>query len=526
MPDAEQPLVSCVMPTTARRRLFVPQAIRYFQQQDYPNKELLVVDDGVEPIADVVPEDPQVRYIRLEGTRTLGTKRNLCVEAASADLIMHWDDDDWISSKRISYQMEALLRAGAEICGQRQMIFYELASGRAWLYEYPAGQRPWLAGGSLLYTREFWSRSPFPDVQVASDTRFIWSQRLDRSVVVPHYDFYVAMIHPENTSKKNCRGSYWSPWPGSVQSVMGADYAFYEPFLTKIEKSHLFTSGKPTIPPQPVPPATVSVPQEAKQRENHASAAKESDSRAPGLVPMIRSAGRRPKVSCILAAGNRPGFTRQVIRCFLRQTFADAELVVVDDGEQSVAELCAGLFRVRYVRLDEPTVLGRKLNIGIEQASGVIMQKLDHRGFYQQDFLARSVSTLQTAKEEGAIVTWDCFTVFLAEQRQLRFSGHGWTAGGTLCFRHSLWEQLPFRDEQHQVDDWFIQDHQTRPVKVCAPELYTIVRHGRNTKERLSNGVLVDDYFKFLPSHDRKLEDLIEPIDRPFYQALANGGGQ
>src|ERR1700682_5440415 len=198
MMDTSPPLVSCVMPTTARRRLFVPQAIRYFQRQDYPNKELLVVDDGAEPIAELVPDDPQVRYIRLEGTRTLGVKRNLCVEAARGDLIMHWDDDDWTSSQRISYQRQALLRADAEICGLTQMIFYELASGRAWLYEYPRGLRPWLAGNSLLYTREVWRRSPFPDVQVASDTRFVWSQKMDRSIAVADYSFYVAMIHPGN----------------------------------------------------------------------------------------------------------------------------------------------------------------------------------------------------------------------------------------------------------------------------------------------------------------------------------------
>ncbi|HXM36443.1 MAG TPA: hypothetical protein VN920_14715, partial [Pyrinomonadaceae bacterium] len=64
-----------------------------------------------------------------------------------------------------------------------------------------------------------------------------------------------------------------------------------------------------------------------------------------------------------------------------------------------------------------------------------------------------------------------------------------------------------------------------RLVKVCAPELYMLVRHGRNTWERLSNGVPVDDYFSFLPAYSRRLDDLIEPLDRSFYQSLVNGGG-
>ena len=44
-PATGLPLVSCVMPT-ANRRPYVAQAIRYFQRQDYPNKELVILDDG------------------------------------------------------------------------------------------------------------------------------------------------------------------------------------------------------------------------------------------------------------------------------------------------------------------------------------------------------------------------------------------------------------------------------------------------------------------------------------------------
>ena len=43
-------LVSCIMPTASRRR-FVPLAIRYFLSQDYPNKELLILDDGDDSVA-------------------------------------------------------------------------------------------------------------------------------------------------------------------------------------------------------------------------------------------------------------------------------------------------------------------------------------------------------------------------------------------------------------------------------------------------------------------------------------------
>jgi glycosyltransferase involved in cell wall biosynthesis len=242
------------------------------------------------------------------------------------------------------------------------------------------------------------------------------------------------------------------------------------------------------------------------------------------VSPLIHTNGRKPKVSCILATGNRPAFTRQAIRCFLRQTFDDSELIVVDDGERSIAELCAGLFRVRYIRLDARTTLGSKLNIGIENARGEIIQKLDDDDFYQQDFLARSTGALLGAADERAVVTWDCFTIFIAGESCVRYSGHGWTTGGTLSFHRELWEQRPFRDEPRRVDAWFITDHDPRLVKICAPDLYMLVRHGRNTWGQLDTGFPVDDYFKSLPAHHKCLDEVVEPIDRPFYHWLAKEG--
>jgi hypothetical protein len=41
----ELPLVSCIMPTN-NRRTFVPKAIEFFLRQDYPNRQLIIIDDG------------------------------------------------------------------------------------------------------------------------------------------------------------------------------------------------------------------------------------------------------------------------------------------------------------------------------------------------------------------------------------------------------------------------------------------------------------------------------------------------
>src|SRR5438874_1492302 len=113
------PLVSCIMPTH-NRRAFVPQAIEYFLRQDYPNKELIIVDDGTDPVSDLVPADERIHYIRLDVKQPIGTKRNLACQEARGSIIIHWDDDDWHASYQLSYQVEEIQRLMGE-----DWIFYD-----------------------------------------------------------------------------------------------------------------------------------------------------------------------------------------------------------------------------------------------------------------------------------------------------------------------------------------------------------------------------------------------------------------
>jgi glycosyltransferase involved in cell wall biosynthesis len=229
-------------------------------------------------------------------------------------------------------------------------------------------------------------------------------------------------------------------------------------------------------------------------------------------------------VSCILATRNRTAFARQAIRCFLGQTYDQSELIVVDDGEERVEHLCAGLYRVRYIRLDEPATLGKKLNIGIQHAEGTTIQKLDDDDYYHPDFLERAISALAHTNPARTLVAWDCFSILLVGEKQARYSGHGWAAGGTLCFHRALWARGSFRDVPSQVDTFLIQDHRPSIVKVCAPELYMLVRHGRNTWTQMSDGADVNAYFRRLPLYSKPLDDFVEPLDARFYRSLKTEG--
>ncbi len=362
--SSSQPLVSCVMPTTARRRLFIPQAINYFQRQDYVNKELLVVDDGPESIADLIPTDPSVRYIRLAGRRSLGQKRNECVKAAAGDLIMHWDDDDWMAPHRISQQVEALHSERALVCGLQRMLFYDFTTGAVWLYEYPNNHRRWVAGGSLLYRREFWQRSPFPNVQVGSDTRFIWGQATTELAVMPDYSFYVALVHSGNTSQKDPKGSYWKNWTGDLRDILGEDLPFYESLNRP--------AGK-TAPAAPRATTVAAIPRSAQ-----------------AIVPSRTKEGVMsevtPTYSIIMVVHNTCDITKLATLRTLRHSAGhDARLVVVDnassDGTERWLALLAQRGDIDLIRCETNRGHGPALELARAQTKSPYIVALDSDAF-------------------------------------------------------------------------------------------------------------------------------------------------
>lgn len=221
------PLVSCIMPT-ADRPLFVPQAIRYFLAQDYPQAELIVVDAGETPVADLIPDDERIRYERTDSGLSLGALRNLACELAQGQIIAHWDDDVWQAPARLSYQVTALLHRQVALCGINNELHLDLTTGQAWHSTRPPGERPWLAGSSLCYLRTFWQVNPFPDLNLGEDIQFVRRAGARQLLALESVTFLVDMIHGDNTSPKTPESPHWFPYPvDRIRALLGDDWAFY-----------------------------------------------------------------------------------------------------------------------------------------------------------------------------------------------------------------------------------------------------------------------------------------------------------
>lgn len=193
------PLVSCVMPTKDRRE-FIPAAIECWLRQTYENKELVIVDDGEDPIADLVPTDERIRYFfRKVRRNTTGKKRNLCNELSRGEIICHFDDDDWSSPERIQFQVDLLDKSGRPATGFNMLLFWDCLKSRA--LRYRSHVKGYVCGTSLCYLKELWRGHQFKDKQVASDNDFVYPilKQIEASSDMSHM---VARIHTKHTSNK------------------------------------------------------------------------------------------------------------------------------------------------------------------------------------------------------------------------------------------------------------------------------------------------------------------------------------
>lgn len=211
------PLISCIMPTF-NRRAFVPRAIRCFLDQDYPETELLILDDGADAVVDLIPEDPRIHYARDLERRSHGAKCNALCATARGRFIAHWDDDDWYPPDRLTRQAQVLSdpELGVEVCGSSRAYYVDAARGRAWEYGYAGRRRPYVLGNTLCYTRAQWQRNPFQDLWCGSDTQFLSSPTLGRVHDFAEYGFVVASVHENNVSFKRVDTEGWRAIPMDV----------------------------------------------------------------------------------------------------------------------------------------------------------------------------------------------------------------------------------------------------------------------------------------------------------------------
>lgn len=419
-------LVTCIMPTRNRRN-WVGRSIECFLAQDYAERELLILDDGDDSVADLVPRDPRITYRRLENRSLIGTKRNLACNLARGALIAHWDDDDWYPSWRLRRQVQSLRETNAEVSGSSRLYYIDVAAQKAFRYAY-SGRRSWVAGNTLLYRKTFWQSHRFPDIQVGEDTRFVWMAAAERVTDIKDAEICVASLHPGNTSKKVVGGCWWNPVPlATIQTL----------------KNH--------VPPEPNSNITV---------------------------------------SCIMPTRDRREFLKLSLRSFLSQDYPSRELIIVDDGRDRVEDLARGVPRVRYVHVGKCASIGEKRNLACSMASGQVIVHWDDDDWYapsriraQVEPLLRGTAEL-TGLHNSHILCLPQGEFWGPSEKLHRAMFVGNVHGGTLMYWKRLWDRGIRYPHTNLAEDAMLirlslaKGNRIQPVE--NEGVFVYMRHGRN----------------------------------------------
>lgn len=225
-----RPRITAVMLVNGRHEM-AARAIKCFVAQTYPNKRLLIYDTGAERLAGwpkrsdvwyVAPDARTSEELRSIKPAPIGRLRNIANHEAlkytQADILTHWDSDDWSNPHRmvdefsflensygtLRFTKEGVLAGDLIRCvGYRSMLFWDSMRQEAW--SFSTRDERYLLGTSMFYTRQAWLRAPFHDGPYEDHA---WWQANNAHclgfhawrVNGPSLPLMVASIHDGNTS--------------------------------------------------------------------------------------------------------------------------------------------------------------------------------------------------------------------------------------------------------------------------------------------------------------------------------------
>lgn len=217
--EDELPDVS-ILCITKDRRPFMPLLKYCYMIQSYPEDklEIVIVDDGDDPIEDTLFGVPNVKYVRCEPGMTISQKRNLGVENAMYDIIAVMDDDDVYPNNSILQRVAMLTMEPKKQCGFCTTIpCYDITKYSSFMNVPPMqlelSER--VSEASLIFTKSFWNENKFDDmVHIGEGNAFIRGREHMCRVLSPQ-EIIVSLLHPKNTSSrklpdiKESNGCHW-----------------------------------------------------------------------------------------------------------------------------------------------------------------------------------------------------------------------------------------------------------------------------------------------------------------------------
>ena len=152
------------MPTYGRHE-YVCESLSLFLAQDYPHKELIIVNDCPGQLMET--EAPGVRVFNFPSRfKSLGLKRNFAIQQAAGEIIAVWDDDDIYLPWHLSLATEVIVNEGREFfCPQESWSYW----GTHRLREMRSSFE-WINHATWVFRKNLWNElQGYPEITLGED---------------------------------------------------------------------------------------------------------------------------------------------------------------------------------------------------------------------------------------------------------------------------------------------------------------------------------------------------------------------
>jgi mannosyltransferase OCH1-like enzyme/glycosyltransferase involved in cell wall biosynthesis len=403
-----QPQVSCLMVTKDRAKL-AKRSIFCFLQQTYPNKELVIIDNGNSPeLVEFIRSlnHPQINYYQVSPAGlTLGDFRNLSVAKAQGDYLAIWDDDDLSDPARLELQMAAIQTLRVDFCLLDSVYIW-------WPHQQRLAQswrRTW--EGSIVCRQEIFPT--YPSYQRGEDTELVESLMARyRVAALNRPELYLYCYHESNTYGA---AHFEHNWHVAQSQFEHEDYINMMQQLELRLPIHSYLQSLRSI----------SMNNEVEILDSE-------------TIPT------KPLVSCLMVTKNRDQLARSAIECFLNQTYPDKELIIIDDGdrhelEKFVTELNSP--QIVYYRLpSQGLTLGELRNLAVEKATGYYLAQWDDDDLYHPQRLELQVQAIVDTNVDGCYLN-SLYMWWPDQQRLAHSCQRSWEC--TLVCRKEIFPAYP-----------------------------------------------------------------------------------
>lgn len=271
------PFVSVCTPTF-NRRPFINAMIACFNSQDYPQDrmEWIIIDDGTDPIEDLVASHPRVKYFRYETKMTLGKKRNLLHEKSRGEILVYMDDDDYYPPQRVSHAVHMLVTHPDALCaGSSEIYIYFKHIGQMKRFG-PYGPNHATAG-TFAFKRKLLKHNRYNDDACLAEERAFLKDYTVPFVQLDPMKVILVFSHEHNTFDKrkllvNANPEVVRDSPKKVMDFI-KDPAVRRFYMVELEKLlENYAPGRPDMKPDVIAQTIQLEKERAKMAEDAAAA--------------------------------------------------------------------------------------------------------------------------------------------------------------------------------------------------------------------------------------------------------------